>query len=152
MNRMPATAVSPSNPVASHVELLSTARPLQLHWASARLYSPWHETTRAVTRMSTAVWAARFVKAGTAVASHTALVVLAEDGATLKPVNSSPGPRRSAATTLGAAPKPEFCTRTSQVTVSPTPASCRIGSLNTTRSGSLTVRKAEPTAEPGAPP
>ena len=39
-----------------------------------------------------------------------------------------------------------------QVTVSPTPAFCRMGSLNTTRSGSLTVRNAEPTAEPGAPP
>ena len=89
---MPATAVSLMMPVASQVALLSTARPLQLHCASARLYNPWQDTTCAVTRTRTAVCGARLVKAGSAVAFQTALVAVEDDGGTLNPVKTSPGP------------------------------------------------------------
>ena len=72
-------------------------------------------------------------------------------GGTLKPVKTSPGPSRSTATTFGAPPKPAFSTRTVQVTVSKTPASCMIGFFVTTRSGTFTVRNSEPSAVRGVP-
>ena len=101
--------------------------------------------------MSTNAPGARFVNAGIAVASHVAFVAVCVVGVTLKPVNAKPGPSRSAAATLGAAPKPAFSTRTVHVTASPTPASCMIGVFTTVRSGMLTERNREPVPVPGDP-
>ena len=101
--------------------------------------------------MSTKAPAAKFVNAGIAVASQVAFVAVCAVGVTLKPVNASPGPSRSSAVTLGAAPKPAFSTRTVHVTVSPTPPSCRIGVFVTTRSGRFTDRNRDPVPVPGDP-